>query len=54
MRGEKARWKLSKNAVSCFEQIQEEAHYKVAAVWLLIPISHTTLVRWARHGGLGK
>ena len=30
--GEKARWKLHKDATCCFEQILETAFYKTAAV----------------------
>ena len=33
--GEKARWKLQKNATCCFEQILEATPHKIAAVWPL-------------------
>ena len=41
----KARWKRRKDAVCCFELIQEAAPYKMATEWLLAFITQTILIR---------
>ena len=42
MHREKAKWKLSKNAMCCFEQILEVIPHKTADVWPLTPPPHLT------------